>query len=600
VEKRSGRLLVAWSLLLVVASGAASAEDSAATRSALFGELHIHSSWSYDSYFLNVRSSPEDAYRYNTGHAIKHYGGTWVRARAPLDFMALTDHAEYLMFGQLLNDKNHPLSQTAFGKRFASKDPVTSRRAFEEMTGKDPSIRPEFPGRSEADAAESVWRKYVALAEKYNDPGTFTTFVGYEWTALPQNQNLHRNVIFAGTDVPAVPFSSVNSSNPEDLWAWMDSARRSGSDVLAIPHNSNLSNGLMFPLQMWDGTPVDSNYASQRMRNEPLVEITQIKGTSETHPALSPNDEWANFEILDTLIAAHDTVGKTEGSYVRNAYLSGLVLESERGFNPYKFGLIGSSDGHNSTSPVDEDNYTGKMGAMDGTPELRRGGNAIHPSNASYSASGLTGVWAEENTRASIFAALQRKETFATTGTRIKLRFFAGYDFDAELLSDSNWTDAAYKSGMHMGGTLQGRGEEMSPSFVVWALKDPASTWLQRAQIVKGWVDDGEMQEQVFDVACSDGVLPDPQSHRCPDNGASVNIATCDYSKSSGDTEMAVVWQDPDFDAKLHAFYYVRILENPTCRWSTWEANRHGWPLLDNVPATLQERAWSSPIWYAP
>ena len=587
-------------LVLLAVFEAASAEDNAPARTALFGELHIHSSWSYDSYFLNVRSTPEDAYRYNTGHAIEHFDGSWVRARAPLDFMALTDHAEYLMFGQLLNDQQHPLSQTEFGKRFASSDSEISRAAFESMTGKDRTKFPQFPGRMEEEAAQSVWSKYIALAEKYNDPGTFTTFVGYEWTALPNNQNLHRNVIFAGNDVPAVPFSSVASTNPEDLWKWMDTVRRDGSDVLAIPHNSNLSNGLMFALQMWDGTPLDADYAALRMRNEPLVEITQIKGTSDTHPALSPNDEWANFEILDTLIAAHETVGKTEGSYVRDAYLSGLAFESESGFNPYKFGLIGSSDGHNSTSPIDEDNYTGKMGAMDGTAELRRGANAIHPSNASYSASGLTGVWAEENTRASIFAALKRKETFATTGTRIKLRFFASFDFEADLLSRKDWRDTAYGSGVPMGSTLSGYVGDASPKFAVWAIKDPASAWLQRAQVVKGWVEDGETKELVFDVACSDGQVPDADSHRCPDNGADVNVETCDFSKSAGDTEMTVIWQDPDFDSNQHAFYYARILENPTCRWSTWEANRHGWPLLDNVPATLQERAWSSPIWYAP
>lgn len=574
--------------------------EEAPDRNAYFGELHIHSGWSYDSYFLQVRSTPDDAYRFNTGHAIKHFGQNLVRSRAPLDFMALTDHAEYLHFGQFLTDQNHPLSQTEFGKRFASPDAQLAREAFEEMTGKDPNAFPVFPGTLEEDSAQWIWQKYVELADKYYEPGKFTTFVGYEWTALPEKQNMHRNVIFANSDVPPLPFTSVDSINPEDLWRWMDEVRRGGSDLLAIPHNSNLSNGLMFATQSWEGAPLDADYASLRMRNEPLVEITQIKGTSETHPALSPNDEWANFEILDTLIAAHETVGKTEGSYVRDAYLSGLVMQEASGFNPYKFGLVGSSDGHNSTSPVDEDNYTGKMGAMDGTPESRRGGNAIHPSNASYSASGLTGVWAEENTRESIFAALKRKESFATSGTRIKLRLFASFAFESDLVTEDRWQDIAYTSGVPMGGNLPGQAVGAAPKFAIWAIKDPASTWLQRAQIVKGWVEDGERQEQVFDVACSDGLSPDPTTHRCPDNGATVDIKTCDYSKDAGATEIAVLWQDPDFDPKQHAFYYARVLENPTCRWSTWEANRHGWPLLENVPATLQERAWSSPIWYAP
>ena len=565
-----------------------------------FGELHIHSGWSFDSYFLQVRSTPDDAYRFNRGHAIEHYGGETVRSRAPLDFMALTDHAEYLRFGQLLTDDDHPLSQTEFGKRFASDDVNISRPAFEQMTGKDPDDFPKFPGSLEEDSARSVWSEYVALAEKYNEPGKFTTFVGYEWTALPESQNLHRNVIFAGTDVPALPFSSVQSINPEDLWAWMDDARRAGDDVLAIPHNSNLSNGLMFESTDTAGNEIDASYASLRMRNEPLVEISQIKGTSETHPALSPNDEWANFEILDTLIAAHTTVGKTEGSYAREALLNGIEMQSGRGINPYQFGMIGSSDGHNSTSPVDEDNYTGKMGAMDGTPQLRREGNAIHPSNASYSAAGLTGVWAEENTRESIFAALKRKETFATSGTRIRLHLFAGWDYSSEILSSADWQSEAYSAGTPMGGTVSPQAGNESLKLIVRAIKDPASAWLQRAQIVKGWVENGERREQVFDVACSDGMSPDAITHRCPDNGASVNVATCDYSKTAGDTEFAVVWEDPAFDASQYAFYYARVLENPTCRWSTWEANRHGWPLLDNVPATLQERAWSSPIWYSP
>lgn len=589
----------AVSLALFCSSMSASAEE-ASDRNAYFGELHIHSGWSYDSYFLNVRSTPEDAYRFNTGHAIEHFGQPMVRSRAPLDFMALTDHAEYLHFGQFLNDQDHPLSQTEFGKRFASTDPEISRAAFEEMTGKNRALFPQFPGTLEQDAALSIWQRYVALADEYYEPGKFTTFVGYEWTALPENQNLHRNVIFENSDVPPLPFSSVDSVNPEDLWRWMDKVRGGGSDLLAIPHNSNLSNGLMFDSHTWDGEPLDAAYGSLRMRNEPLVEITQIKGTSETHPALSPNDEWANFEILDTLIAAHETVGKTEGSYVRDAYLNGIVLESTEGFNPYKFGMIGSSDGHNSTSPVDEDNYTGKMGAMDGTPELRRGANAIHPSNASYSAAGLSGVWAEENTRESIFAALKRKESFATSGTRIQLRFFASYEFEPDMLTRSRWPNVAYRSGVTMGGDLSGQAAGAQPKFAIWAMKDPASAWLQRAQVIKGWVEDGQHQEQVFDVACSDGLSPDPETHRCPDNGATVNIETCDYSKVAGDTEFAVVWEDPSFDASQHAFYYARVLENPTCRWSTWEANRYGWPLLENVPATLQERAWSSPIWYLP
>ena len=570
-------------------------------RTAFFGELHIHSGYSYDSYFQKVRSKPEDAYRYGRGEAVAHIGGGTVRPRAALDFMALTDHSEFLGFMPLFRNPGHPLSKTEFARRITSEDAEVELQAFLSLTGTDPTAFPEFAGTLQEDTLRSVWREYVALANRFYEPGVFTTLLGYEWTPLPQRQNLHRNVIFRGTDVPDVPFSSVDSINPEDLWAWMDLVRSEGDDVLAIPHNSNLSNGLMFPLMKWDGSPLDAAWAEQRLRNEPAVELTQIKGTSETHPRLSPADEWAGFEILDTLIGEHDKRGEIVGSYVRDAYLSGIRLQSEAGFNPYRFGLVGASDGHNSTSPVDEDNYTGKMGNMDGTAEQRRGGNPIHPVNASYSASGLAGVWAEENTRESIFDALRRRESFATSGTRISVRFFAGWELPEHLFEHRDWLALAYGGGVPMGGDLPSeRDSSSAPLFAVWALKDPASAWLERAQIVKGWVENGKRHERVFDVACSDGLSPDPVSHRCPDNGAIVDLSTCDFSKSSGDTEFATVWRDPEFSPEQHAFYYARVLENPTCRWSTWEANRFGWELLDEVPPTLQERAWSSPIWYTP
>ena len=572
------------------------AVGSAAERKAFFGELHIHSGWSHDSYLHGVRASPEDAYRYNLGKAILHTSGYRIQARAPLDFMALTDHAEFFGFTHFYFEPGHPLYDTKLAELV--REPEVGQRYWEYLSKarENPKDYPLPPKEVSEPTLRSNWKEYVAAAERYNRPGEFTTFVGYEWTA----DDIHRNVIFRGPEVPDMPFSANDSPNPEALWDWMDNARAHGSDLLSIPHNPNISDGKMFPMKKFDGSAIDRAYAEQRMRNEPLVEVSQIKGTSETHPALSPYDEWAGFEILATLIARHERVSKPEGSYVRNAYLRGLGFSANDGFNPYKFGMIGSSDGHNASSPVDEESYHGKLGNMDGTPKLRRESIVLHPVAASYSAAGLAGVWAEANTRESIFDALRRKETFATSGTRIKVLFFGGWDLPQGLLGEADWEERAYRYGVPMGSDLpHRRSGSGNPRFAVWALKDPASAWLQRIQIIKGWIEeDGEAREAVYDVVCSDGLTPDGETFRCPDNGAGVDLETCDYSRDTGDVMLSGVWEDPDFDPDEDAFYYLRVLENPTCRWSTWEANRNGWELLADVPPTLQERAWSSPIWY--
>ena len=379
-------------------------------------------------------------------------------------------------------------------------------------------------------------------------------------------------------------------------------------EALAIPHNSNVSNGLMFPAKDWAGAELDANYAAMRMRNEPLVEITQVKGTSETHPSLSPNDEWAGFELYDTLIAT-DIVAKKPGGFVREAYRNGLELQSKFGFNPYKFGLIGSSDTHNAGGPVEEKYYFSKAGILDGTAE-RRGSvpsdikHNFGKVDASktfpfWSASGLMGIWAEENTRDALFDSMRRKETFATSGPRIKVRFFAGYNYKNTMLTNPDIIRKAYRDGVPMGSDLAAKGKR-SPSFLVWASFDPNSTWLQRIQIIKGGVKNGESYEQVFDVACSDGLSPDSESHRCADNGASVKLDDCTVAPDKGAVELKALWQDPTFSSDDDAFYYLRVLENPTCRWSTWDALRAGESPMDGVPARIQERAWSSPIWYLP
>jgi hypothetical protein len=397
----------------------------------------------------------------------------------------------------------------------------------------------------------------------------------------------------------------------------MDGWRAKGIEALAIPHNSNGSDGLMFDTVRLNGRPIDRAYADLRMRNEPLAEISQIKGTSETHPSLSPNDEWANFEIMESYIGSAKPVTKFAGGYVRRALEDGILMREKQGFNPFKFGFISSSDTHNAApGSVEEVNYFSKVGRSDGTPEQR---GSAPPNGAktwdagagptgpganlarfqSWGASGLAGVWAEENSREAIYAALRRKETFATSGPRIRVRFFAGYDLPANLMERPDTVRQAYAHGVPMGGDLlpsKGR----APTFMVWAVRDPSSGYLQRAQIVKGWVENGVAKEKVFDVACSDGLKLDRGAWRCPSNGASVDLKTCQPDRFKGDVELRTTWTDPTFDPKQRAFYYARVLENPSCRWSTWDALRNGTPPNPKLQPTIMERAWSSPIWYEP
>ncbi|MBT5796913.1 MAG: DUF3604 domain-containing protein, partial [Porticoccaceae bacterium] len=400
-------------------------------------------------------------------------------------------------------------------------------------------------------------------------------------------------------------FSRIDSDDPRDLWSWMDSNRANGIESLAIPHNSNVSDGLMFALTDYAGRPLDSAYASQRVRNEPLVEITQVKGTSETNPVLSPNDELAGFEILPFKIGGNIPI-KAEGSYVRKALLDGIQLDAEKGFNPFKFGVIGSSDNHNATAVGDEDDFYGVSGLLDSDGQ-KRGSLPLDSTDnnsdlyfdryARFGASGLAGVWAEENTRESIYDAMRRKETFGTSGPRLKIRFFAGHDLP--LVDDDDLIAKSYSNGVSMGGNLIA--EDTQPfAFIAWAAKDPNSAPLQRLQIVKGWVDAGQAHERVYDVACADGLEVDSLTHRCPGNGATVDLTDCRVSSGVGAAEIKANWEDPEYDSTQHAFYYVRAIENPTCRWSTWDAVRAGISPREDIPATIQERGWSSPIWISP
>ena len=602
------------------AAGTPSASAPAGERRALFGDLHVHTRYSFDAYIFNARATPEDAYRFAKGEPITHPLGYPMRLRGgPLDFYAVTDHATYLGVLDAFGDPAHPLSKTPLAGELNSSDMTASIEAFRRvantlMTGE------EIPGAAHPDVRRQAWRRIADAAQAHNDPGRFTTFVGYEYTSNPP-YNLHRNVIFRGAEVPELPFAATDSLNPEDLWRWLDEQRARGIEALAIPHNANWSNGTMFADATYAGDPLDSAWAELRMRNEPIVEITQIKGTSDTHPLLSPNDEWADFEIFADSPGGYAAVGDLEpesisvrGSYVRDALLRGLVMQERAGFNPYRFGFIGSSDTHNAGAGYEEESYVSKVGIQDGEP-VRRGSipsegmswdeyaslppdSKPPPYYADWSASGLTGVWVAANTREAIYAAFRRKETFGTSGPRIRVRAWAGKGLDDLDLAGLGAAGRLYDRAVPMGGELTASGAPVE--IFAEASRDPRSAWLQRLQVVKGWVEDGESREKVFDAACSDGLRVDPETRRCPDNGARVDLNTCVEDFERGAAELSAHWIDSEFDPSQRAFYYVRVLENPTCRWSTWDALRAGVEPMPGKEPVIQDRAWTSPIWYDP
>ena len=605
-------------------------------RNAYFGDLHVHTTNSFDAYSFGTVSSPSDAYRYARGEAILHPTGYELQLSRPLDFYAVTDHAMFLGLLKEAADTSSEFSKYELAKPLHNLNESVSSSLpaiIQRSNIFRPFARAANQGLEEGtidrnlvdSIGQTVWQETIKAADEAYEPGVFTTFAGYEYTSSVDlyMKYLHRNVIFRGTEnLPARLFSRLDSQDPERLWDWMDRLRASGIESLAIPHNSNISGGAAFSLTDYSGTPVDETYTAKRAQNEPLTEITQIKGTSETHPMLSKNDEWAAFEAR----TGHDGekfINNLRGSYVREAYLRGLSLTEGGLTNPFQFGLIGSSDTHVAAGSYDEKNYFSKLGVLDGTAELRGSvpfnrfygtlaklirpealqeidGNdylAFSTRLINFSASGLAAVWAEENTRESIYDAFRRKETFATSGPRIKIRFFAGYGLADASLTDVDLISKAYASSTPMGGTLTLEHGNV-PSFLVWAMADPEGGSLQRVQVIKGWLEDGEEQEKVFDVACSDGLSVHPATHRCPDNGARVDLTDCSTSAHDNATEIKTFWQDPGFQPEQKAFYYTRVLENPVCRWSTWDAVRVGEAPRSDIPATIQERAWSSPIWF--
>ncbi|WP_439107433.1 DUF3604 domain-containing protein [Congregibacter sp.] len=592
-------------------------------RQVYFGDTHVHTGLSADAGGSGTRLMPEDAYRFARGEEVHSNTGQPVRLHRPYDFFMITDHSDGMgLISDLLEGTANVIEDPS-GRAYHEDFNAGGRQAADAMVrliaqfsqGETPPALRYEPG---VPAYRHVWERLVAAAEEFNDPGHFTTFIAYEWTSLVKGNNLHRNVIFrdnADKALKVVPFTSmppVGSQDPKDLWAWMAAYEdETGGDVTAIPHNGNLSNGMMFPLRddFEDGKELDAAYAKSRMTWERIYEVTQFKGDGEAHPLLSPDDEFADFETWDfgnLDVSEKKTEAMLPGEYARSGLLRGLQLQQLLGVNPYQFGFEGGTDTHTGLSTPDEENFFSKFKITEPNPERTTHPGKTNPdlgivgaSGAGYNAAGVTAVWADENSRHAIFDAMERRETYATTGPRIALRFFGGWEFKE---SDAHAPDLAtkgYAGGVPMGSELP-TAKGASPRFLISALRDPMGANLDRVQVVKGWVSaDGEAKEKIYNVAWSDNRTPDKQG-RLPGVGNTVDLDGPSWSNSIGAAELSTVWKDPDFDKSEAAFYYLRVLEIPTPRWTAYDAVRYGVKAPKGVPLITQERAYSSPIWYAP
>jgi hypothetical protein len=584
----------------------------------LWGDTHLHTAMSMDAGAFGNRLGIEEAYRFARGEEIVSTTGMPVALSRPLDFLVVADHSDNMgFFPDLVSGASHILAEPK-GKDWYDRlqagqgvgvameiISLFSQGEFPEGLMYDPDSAPY----------KSAWQQTIDLAEKYNDPGLFTAFIGFEWTSLVEGNNMHRVVVYRdGADkasqmVAYTTTPPMGSTNPRDLWKWLETYEaKTGGEVLAIAHNGNLSNGIMFPLEaQWNGTPLDESYVMQRHKWEPLYETTQIKGDGETHPFLSPEDEFADYETWDVgnLDASQaKTDAMLAGEYAREALKRGLAIEERLGTNPYKFGQIGSTDSHTSLATAQEDNFFGKHTGAEPAPD-----RMVHPfmktdvgtlEGWQMTASGLAAVWTTENTREAIFDAMERKETYATTGSRMAVRFFGGWGFTGEDLESRTPALAGYKRGVPMGGDLPPRGEAKAPSFMVYALRDPIGGNLDRIQIVKGWLDEGgATHEKVYDVVWSGDRKPGADG-KLPAVGSTVDAARATFTNTIGASELGTVWTDPDFDPTQAAFYYARVLEIPTPRWTTYDAFRFGVPIPEGAPVETQERAYTSPIWYTP
>ncbi len=570
-----------------------------------FGEQHLHSEMSPDAYAMGVRQKMEDAYRYGMGEEITlSTTGEKIKKGTPYDFVALTDHAEYLGVFPELSDPNSPLADNPLAKLINSTNTDDENKAASEVIASIESAKPEGPFLDfvSPKIIRSNWKRHVDTANKYNKPGEFTTLIAFEWTSIPDSQNMHRNVFFRDNTGPEVPYSSIDSVDPEDLWTYLEIQRNAGHENFAIPHNGNVSNGLMYAPTNYRGDPIDERYAKRRQLNEPLTEIIQTKGQSDTHPSLSPNDEFADFEMFPNLIGT-SRVSKVKHGFVRQALTDGLLHEQKLGTNPFKYGIVAGADVHSGYSGNEENNWHGAHGVADDTPKRRLDPkpNASGENAYTVGTAGATAVWAPENTREAIFDSMKRKETYGTSGPLIRLRFFGGWDYADGLIEDPKFIEKAYAGGVPMGGDLMEIPEKSTaPVFAIWALKDPQSGNLDRVQIIKGWTKDGKTHEKIYDVALSDDRKVDPKTGKVPPVGNTVDVKNATYTNDIGDSQLTAVWEDPDFDPAQHAVYYVRVLEIPTPRWSTYDAKKLGVDLPKDVAAAIQERAWSSPIWYTP
>jgi len=566
-----------------------------------WGDVHLHTNMSFDAYMQGTRMlSPQEAYDFAKGGAVRADNGQIAQLRKPLDFLGIADHAENMGLFARIDALDPRIAGTPEGKRWtgliADVGRIGLRPAFMKAI-EEGGPMPDMP----PDLAQSVWKDVAALADRNNNPGTFTTLIGYEWTAMVTGDNLHRVVLYRDSAEQAtkiMPFTTNESNDPEDLWDALARYEEAGGTVLAIPHNGNLSNGRMFAPIRLNGKPIDADYARKRARWERLFEVTQVKGDSETHPVLSPTDEFADFETWDEWNVAGTKANTPENhqyEYARSGLLQGLRHEHEHGVNPFKFGLIGSTDIHTGLSTTEEDNFFGKfLGSEPGPDRAMANMSGNKEVNWQLGASGLTAAWAPANTRENIFDSLKRREVYGTTGTRIRLRFFGGWDYAA---GDASQMDNAYDKGVPMGADMPPRTNGRPPTFLVSAGRDPDGANLDRIQIVKGWIDHhGKLHEKVYDVALSGG--------RDPANpvpvGSTVDLETATYSNTIGAPELTASWKDPQFDPGESAFYYVRVIEIPTPRWTAYDRVRYGTQLPQDVPLTLQERAYSSPIWYRP
>jgi hypothetical protein len=578
-----------------------------------WGETHLHTAVSVDAGTM-CRVGQEDAYRFARGEEITTTHGLRAKLSRPLDWLVIADHSEmYGLMPQLLKGDPEILA-TEKGKRWYDMLQGGDRdKTFAAAMEIVASLQKPDPPIANDKSVRNAWRAYTALADEYNEPGRFSALIGWEWTAIG-GFNLHRNVIFRGDASVAnetVPYSQFDSQNPEDLWRFLAGFQAdTGAEVLAIPHNGNLSNGRMFNVETFDGKPLTKEIAELRASIEPLVEVTQIKGDGEAHPFLSPDDEFADYETWDrsnldgTEVKTNDML---RWEYAREALKTGLMLDKQLGVNPYKFGMIGSTDAHTALTAVEEENFFGKHSGVE--PELHRWEHVViespmDPNLTVYgwqqAASGYTGVWAKENTREAIFDAMKRKEVYGTTGPRILVRLFGGWDFEASDAQSRLPSGIGYTKGVPMGGDLRQGPAGDSPNFLVAAMKDPLSGNLDRIQIVKGWMDKkGDLHEKVYDVKWS-GDRQRGADGKVPAVGNTVDVANATWTNSIGSPELIAVWEDPDFDPAEAAFYYARVIEIPTPRWTAYEAKRFGIDMPDEVPMTTQERAYTSPIWYTP